>query len=163
MLNGLGLLGLKTCLILFLQSATLKPIWLIYDLRLCPLCHYAFLHTGHAAGAEVIITVASGLEEDHCPSLCSLYFIVRRFGFGNAFQNCYITAVSGTDVDLSSVWFKERVWVWRDQDAGELAHRALMWKHHLRCSCRFKGASSVCWETEELFHKGFSGESCVFY
>lgn len=66
------------------------------------LCHYAFPHTGQASGEEVTITVAIVLEEN-CPFLCSLYFIVRRFGLGNAFQDCYITAVTGTDVDLSSV------------------------------------------------------------
>lgn len=157
MLTGLGLLSLKTCLILFLQSlcaATLKPVWLIYDSHLCPLCHYAFPRTGQASGAEVTITVARVLEEDHCPFLFSLYFIVRRFGLGNAFQNCYITAVTGTDVDLSSVWFKERVWAWRDQDAGELAHRALIWKHHLRCSCRFKGAVQCAERPKSLFIRG---------
>ncbi len=50
-----------------------------------------------------MVEVDAVSKEDHCPSLCSFYFIVRRFGLGSAFQNCYITAVTGTDVDLSSV------------------------------------------------------------
>lgn len=44
-------------------------------------------------------------KEDRCASLCPVffYFIVTRFGLGKAFQNCYVTAVTGTDVDSSSV------------------------------------------------------------
>lgn len=51
---------------------------------------------------DLIIKVAAvKVQEDHCPPLRSFSFIVRRTGLGNAFQNCYITAVTGTDVDLS--------------------------------------------------------------
>lgn len=52
--------------------------------------------------------------------LCS----VRTFGLGNAVKSCYITAVTGTDVDLSSVRFEEWVWAWRNHEAGEIAHGA---------------------------------------
>lgn len=100
MLTGRGLLSLKTCHTLL---SSFEARLTVHDLRLCPLCHYAFPHTGQASGEEVTITAATVLEEDHCPFLCSLCFIVRRFGLGNAFQDCYITAVTGTDVDLSSV------------------------------------------------------------
>lgn len=50
--------------------------------------------------------------------------VVRTFGLGNALKGCYITAVTGTDVDLSSVRFEEWVWAWGNQEAGEIAHGA---------------------------------------
>lgn len=137
-------------LLLSLQSLCttgLKLIWLI-SLRFAP------LRRGQASGAQVVMKVAAVLQEDDCPSLCSFYFIVRRFGPGNAFQNCYITAVTGTDVDLSSVWFKERVWVWRDREAGEIAHWAFKWKHYLRCSCKFKGAVQSVERQKSYFVRG---------
>lgn len=83
-------------LLLLLQECNLR------DSCLCPL-QFAARHMGQASGAQVIQIVSVVAQKDHCPSPHSVYFIVRRFGLENAFQNCYITPVTGTDVDLSSV------------------------------------------------------------
>lgn len=77
------------------------------ECNLCDSCLYplqlALRHVGQATGVQVILIVSVVVQEDHCPSPYSVYFIVRRFGLENALQNCYITPVTGTDVDLSSV------------------------------------------------------------
>lgn len=77
------------------------------DCNLCDSCLYplqlAVRHLGQTSGVQVIIIAPVVVQKDHCPSPYSVYFIVRRFGLENAFQNCYITPVTGTDVDSSSV------------------------------------------------------------
>lgn len=112
MLNGFALLSLKTChsqspLVVTLHNRivtwrTPAPPSTPGSSSRCSL---------QAPGLEVSVKkkkkkekkVAAVIQEDHCPSLRSFYFIVRRFGLGNAFQYGYIRAVTGTDVDLSSV------------------------------------------------------------
>lgn len=55
--------------------------------------------------------------------MSSVYFIISLFGLEEAFQWCYVKAVTGTDVDL---WdSRKEVWVWRDQKAEDIAHSGL--------------------------------------
>lgn len=106
MLNGFALISLKTChsyprLIVTLHNTRVTHMAPASP-RACILFSFLFFIR---ARLLVIATlkVAAVIQEDHCPVLCSFYFILRRSGLGNAFQKCYITAVTGTDVDLSSV------------------------------------------------------------
>lgn len=79
-------------------------MWLNLPPRAHVLFGRLFSVRGQASRVEVTVKAAAVVQEDHCPSLRSFYFIVRRLGLGNAFpQTCYVTAVTGTDVDLSSV------------------------------------------------------------